>query len=50
MCHYIEQQIVAHGYSVVREFVGHGVGRSLHEEPQIPTTAAKAAGRSSGPE
>ncbi len=24
------------GYSVVREFVGHGIGRSLHEEPQIP--------------
>ena len=24
------------GFSVVREFVGHGVGRSLHEEPQIP--------------
>jgi methionyl aminopeptidase len=25
-----------HGFSVVREFVGHGVGRSMHEEPQIP--------------
>jgi methionyl aminopeptidase len=24
------------GFSVVREFVGHGVGRSMHEEPQIP--------------
>jgi len=24
------------GYSVVREFVGHGIGRQLHEEPQIP--------------
>jgi methionyl aminopeptidase len=24
------------GYSVVREFVGHGIGRSLHEEPQVP--------------
>jgi methionyl aminopeptidase len=26
----------AHGYSVVREFVGHGVGRFLHEDPQVP--------------
>ena len=26
----------AHGYSVVREFVGHGIGTSLHEEPQVP--------------
>jgi methionyl aminopeptidase len=25
-----------HGYSVVREFVGHGVGRFLHEDPQVP--------------
>jgi methionyl aminopeptidase len=25
-----------HGCSVVREFVGHGVGRSMHEEPQVP--------------
>lgn len=33
---FIEQAAVARGYSVVREFVGHGVGRKLHEEPQIP--------------
>jgi methionyl aminopeptidase len=26
----------SHGYSVVRDFVGHGIGRALHEEPQIP--------------
>jgi len=25
-----------HGFSVVREFVGHGIGRSLHEDPQVP--------------
>ena len=24
------------GYSVVRDFVGHGIGRNLHEEPQVP--------------
>lgn len=32
----IEAFVVAHGYHVVREFVGHGVGRKLHEEPQVP--------------
>lgn len=32
----IERHAVSHGYSVVREMVGHGVGRHLHEEPQIP--------------
>lgn len=32
----IEQAVVKEGYSVVREFVGHGIGRSLHEEPAIP--------------
>ena len=32
----IQGYVEGHGFSVVREFVGHGVGRSLHEEPQIP--------------
>jgi methionyl aminopeptidase len=32
----IQQYVESNGYSVVREFVGHGVGRSMHEEPQIP--------------
>jgi methionyl aminopeptidase len=32
----IEHFVVSNGYSVVREFVGHGVGRALHEEPHIP--------------
>jgi len=31
----VQQQVEAHGFSVVREFVGHGIGTSLHEEPQI---------------
>jgi methionyl aminopeptidase len=34
--HSIQTHVEGHGYSVVRAFVGHGVGRSLHEEPQIP--------------
>lgn len=32
----IQEYVEAHGFSVVREFVGHGIGKSLHEEPQIP--------------
>lgn len=32
----IQTCIESNGYSVVREFVGHGVGRSMHEEPQVP--------------
>ncbi len=31
----IQQHAEAHGYSVVREFVGHGIGREFHEDPQI---------------
>ena len=30
---HVEQK---HGYSMVREFVGHGVGRSMHEDPKVP--------------
>jgi len=32
----IQNYVESNGFSVVREFVGHGVGRSMHEEPQIP--------------
>jgi methionyl aminopeptidase len=32
----IQQHVESHGFSVVRAFVGHGVGRSLHEEPAVP--------------
>jgi len=34
--HAVQRHVEAHGYSVVREFVGHGIGQSMHEEPQIP--------------
>ena len=34
--HAVQQHVEASGFSVVREFVGHGIGTSLHEEPQIP--------------
>ena len=32
----IQRYVESNGFSVVREFVGHGVGRSMHEEPQVP--------------
>ena len=32
----VQRYVESNGFSVVREFVGHGVGRSMHEEPQIP--------------
>jgi methionyl aminopeptidase len=32
----IQRWVESHGFSVVRDFVGHGIGRDLHEEPQIP--------------
>ncbi len=34
--HAVQRHVEAHGFSVVREFVGHGIGTSMHEEPQIP--------------
>ncbi len=34
--HAIQRHVEAAGYSVVTDFVGHGIGRQLHEEPQVP--------------
>jgi methionyl aminopeptidase len=34
--HAVQQWVERHGFSVVREFVGHGIGERLHEDPQIP--------------
>ena len=50
VCAAIQDEVEMNSFSVVREFVGHGVGRKLHEEPQIPnyrtpgTTAKLKAG------
>lgn len=44
MCSVIEEEVIANGYTVVREFVGHGVGRQLHEEPQVPNYGRKGSG------
>jgi len=34
--HAIQKYVESHGYSIVREFVGHGIGKNLHEIPEIP--------------
>ena len=34
--HAVQRHVEAHGFAVVREFVGHGIGTRLHEDPQIP--------------
>ena len=34
--HAVQTYVESHGYSVVRDFVGHGVGRKLHEAPEVP--------------
>jgi methionyl aminopeptidase len=34
--HAVQRHVESAGYSVVTEFVGHGIGRQLHEEPQVP--------------
>jgi methionyl aminopeptidase len=40
----VEQEVKAHGFSVVRQFVGHGIGRDMHEEPQIPNYGKAGTG------
>lgn len=40
----VQSHVEAHGFSVVREFVGHGIGRSLHEDPQIPNFGERGGG------
>ncbi len=40
----IQKYIESSGYSVVRDFVGHGIGRALHEDPQVPNYGEKGKG------
>lgn len=42
--HAVQAHVEAEGFSVVREFVGHGVGTSLHEDPQIPNFGSPGQG------
>ncbi|MBI5084361.1 MAG: type I methionyl aminopeptidase [Acidobacteria bacterium] len=36
VCGVVERHVTSNGFSIVREYVGHGIGTSLHEEPQVP--------------
>jgi methionyl aminopeptidase len=36
ICSTVEEHVVSNGFSIVREYVGHGIGTQLHEDPQIP--------------
>jgi len=40
----VQGHVEAQGYSVVREFVGHGIGTSLHEDPQVPNYGTPGSG------
>lgn len=40
----IQQHCEAHGYGVVREFVGHGIGKEMHEDPQVPNYGRRGYG------
>jgi methionyl aminopeptidase len=42
--HAVQEWVEAHGFSVVREFVGHGIGEQLHEEPPIPNFGTPGRG------
>jgi methionyl aminopeptidase len=42
--HAIEQTAIEEGFAVVRDFVGHGIGRKMHEEPQVPNFGAPGKG------
>ena len=42
--HAVQQWVEAAGFSIVREFVGHGIGEKLHEEPQIPNYGVPGRG------
>ena len=42
--HAVQNYVESYGFSVVREFVGHGIGRNLHEDPQVPNYGSKGKG------
>lgn len=42
--HAVQSHVESKGYSVVREFVGHGIGKALHEDPQVPNFGPKGKG------
>ncbi len=40
----VQRHVEANGFSVVRNFVGHGIGRNMHEDPQVPNFGVAGAG------
>ena len=40
----VQHHCESHGYGVVREFVGHGIGRDMHEDPQVPNYGTRGRG------
>jgi len=40
----VQETVEADGFSVVRDFVGHGIGRALHEDPQVPNFGRRGSG------
>ena len=43
--HAVQSHCESHGYGVVRELVGHGIGRKMHEEPQVPNVGKRGRGK-----
>jgi len=43
--YHIQKHAEAHGYGVVRELVGHGIGQTMHEEPQVPNYGRRGRGK-----
>ena len=41
----VQSYVEGHGYAVVRELVGHGLGKKLHEDPQVPNYGKKGQGK-----
>ncbi len=42
--HAVQEHVEANGFSVVRQFVGHGIGRQMHEDPQVPNFGVPGTG------
>jgi methionyl aminopeptidase len=41
----VQEHVEKHGFSVVRQFVGHGIGRQMHEDPPVPNYARAGTGK-----
>ncbi len=42
--HSVQKHVEQHGFGVVRDYVGHGIGRSMHEDPQVPNYGSPGRG------